>query len=204
MSNNVINVTHIVGGLDVGGAERALYRLIISHKNKSAVFSHRVISLTTKGPLGLLLEENGIQVTALGMKGARGGLKTFWRLSNILRKESPDVVQCWMYYSDLLGGIAARTSCNAKVIWGIRNSKFEAGGTLFKRAVRKICAFLSPFVPDKIVCVAESARELHIGVGYHSAKMVVIPNGFEIDEFVHSAFDRQRFAPNGVSVKKEF
>ena len=61
-----IKVTHIITGLDTGGAETALYRLLAA--TRSAEFTSEVISLTDIGPVGERIEQLGIPVRALGMK----------------------------------------------------------------------------------------------------------------------------------------
>jgi glycosyltransferase involved in cell wall biosynthesis len=39
---------------------------------------------------------------------------------------------------------------------------------------------MSHRVPARIVACADSARDIHIGLGYDASRMVVIPNGFEV------------------------
>src|SRR5690606_9543386 len=102
-----------------------------------------VISLTTKGVLGPGLEQMGIPVTALGMRSIADTPKVYFRLVDALRANKPDVLQCWMYYADLLGGLAGRRLGMKTILWGIRNSHFESGGTRLKRLIRKVCAWLS-------------------------------------------------------------
>src|SRR3546814_12976600 len=81
-----IQSTQVIVGLDVGGAERFLLRLIEAHHDKPQ-YAHRVISLTGKGTLGPRLEEQGIAVTALGMKSLRDAPRTYTRLKRALRAQ---------------------------------------------------------------------------------------------------------------------
>jgi glycosyltransferase involved in cell wall biosynthesis len=150
------------------------------------------VSLTDKGTLSALLEEKGISVHALGLRRAAQVPRTFFALRRVLATIDPDIVQCWMYHADLLGGLAAFSLGKRNIIWGIRNSKFEAGGTLVKKATRSLCALLSYMVPRRIVCVAETARILHARVGYDTRKLIVIPNGFDLDEFTPDSTARSR------------
>lgn len=180
-----IHITHVIVGLDVGGAERFLLRLIDAHRDHPQ-YVHRVISLTSQGTLGPTLEAQGIAVTALGMKSLRDAPRTYLRLKRELRAHRPDVLQCWMYYADLLGGLAGRRLGIKHILWGIRNSHFESGGTRLKRAVRKSCAIASRHLPWRIVCVADSALEVHARAGYDRARMEVIHNGYDPDAFTYS------------------
>lgn len=180
-----IHITHVIVGLDVGGAERFLLRLIEAHRGNPQ-YAHRVISLTSKGTLGPRLEAQGIAVTALGMKSLQDTPRTYMRLKRALQAHRPDVLQCWMYYADLLGGLAGRRLGIKPILWGIRNSHFESGGTRLKRAVRRSCAIASRHLPWRIVCVADSALEVHAQAGYDRARMEVIHNGYDPAAFTYS------------------
>jgi hypothetical protein len=60
-----IHITHIITGLNTGGAEMMLYMLLL--KADKSRFSANVISLTNIGPVGEKIQSLGIPVTALGM-----------------------------------------------------------------------------------------------------------------------------------------
>lgn len=180
-----IRITHVIVGLDVGGAERFLFRLIEAHKDNPD-FEHRVISLTTKGVLGPGLEQMGVPVVALGMRSLTDAPNVYFRLVRALRGNATDVLQCWMYYADLLGGLAGRQLGLRKILWGIRNSHFESGGTRLKRLIRKVCAWMSHVLPSRIVCVADSALAVHVAAGYDSKRMQVIHNGYDPQAFQYN------------------
>ncbi|RTZ42334.1 glycosyltransferase [Candidimonas sp. SYP-B2681] len=204
-SKHRIKIAHVIVGLDVGGAERFLYRLVEAH-NACPEFEHRVISLTGKGVLGPRLEKMGVPVSALNMRSVRDAPKVYFRLLAALRNDRPDVLQCWMYYADLLGGLAGRRLGIQNILWGIRNSHFESGGTRLKRLIRKICAWGSHAIPRRIVCVAESARAVHAAAGYDPSRMQVIHNGYDPEQFRHSESARltlrnqQGFASDDVVI----
>ena len=96
-----------------------------------------------------------------------------------LEKEKPDIVQTWMYHADLFGGIACRLAGIKQVFWNVRNTQIPQKGLSVTLSVIKICAFLSKFIPKKVICCAQSALESHVNLGYRKEKMVVVPNGFE-------------------------
>ena len=173
-----MNVLHIIIGLDIGGAEMMLNRLVESHLDNPA-YRHVVVSLTDMGKLGTQLQSKGVEVHSLGMRSAFDIPRLLWRLVHRLRVSRPDIVQTWMYHADLLGGLAARMSGNRHVIWGIRTTDIRAGGSSATVFVRWLCARLSRWVPQVIVCAAEASRQSHIAVGYDATKMVVVPNGYD-------------------------
>lgn len=175
-----VKVVHIITSLNIGGAEQMLKRLLLS--DSSAGKSTVVVSLTDLGRIGLMLQDLGFTVHALNMRSPISCPIVLLRLIRLLRQNSPDIVQTWMYHSDLLGGLAARLAGCKKVIWGIRRTGFHGVGNL-TYWIMKFCALLSFFVPTRIVCVAEAAHDAHVKYGYCDSKMLVIPNGFDFSHF---------------------
>jgi len=176
-----MKVLHVITGLNDGGAEAVLYRLV----TKSSEHSHTVVSLMDMGKYGPLLEGLGAKVFCLGMDQGKPSVRLFWRLVRIIRSEAPDVVQTWMYHSDLFGGLAARMADVKKVFWGIRHSTLEKGKA--KRttiAIAKVSALLSHVVPERIVCCAKKSLQVHSGIGYSRNKLLVIPNGYDLSKFM--------------------
>ncbi len=184
-----MNITHITTGLNDGGAEAVLYRLVC-HDGPAR---HHVISLMDEGKYGPLLREAGAQVTCLNMP--RGGLtlRGLWRLWRVLRAGRPDVVQTWMYHGDLVGGGIARLAGVPRICWGIHHTTLEPGKSSRSTIwIARINARLSRWVPQAIVCCAERAREVHAALGYAAEKMVVIPNGYDLERFKPDRGARER------------
>ena len=172
-----MKILHIITGLDTGGAELMLKRLIQTSLN-NAEFEHSVVSLTGVGKVGIALQQLGIPVVALEMRSMFSSLWVIGALARMIKRNKPDIVQTWMYHADLLGGIAARWAGVDRVIWGIRRTKLLADDSKTTRVVRCLCAKFSRKIPAIIVCAADAARQSHIAVGYQASRMVVIHNGF--------------------------
>lgn len=173
-------ILHIIIGLNDGGAEAVLCRLCLS----SPPNNHVVISLMDKGKYGPILEEAGVKIFSLGMKPGAPSIRRFWQLIRLIRSESPNIVQTWMYHADLLGGIAAKLAGVKKVFWGIRHSTLEKDKTKKSTiAIARLCALLSRFIPEKIICCAHRALSVHRDIGYSANKLVVIPNGYDFSKF---------------------
>lgn len=173
-------ILHIITGLDNGGAEAVLYRLCIGDKRHC----HKVISLTGRGHYGPLLEAAGFTVICLNMPRRRTPIAALLRLWREIRQIKPDVVQTWMYHSNLVGGLIARLAGVRNVIWGIHHTNLNPlQSSLSTVLVAKTCAILSRRIPRQIVCCAESSRDVHIGMGYDAARTRVIPNGYDLSIF---------------------
>lgn len=174
-------IVHIITGLNDGGAEGVLFRLCLNATNHR----HIVISLMDEGKYGPLLEDAGVSVHCLGMNPGRPSIKRFLKLVSLIRCEEPDAVQTWMYHADLLGGLAAKFAGVRKIVWGIRHSTLEKGKAKKSTiAIARLCAVLSWFIPEKIVCCADKALSVHRDVGYAARKLLVIPNGYDLSKFM--------------------
>lgn len=170
-------VLQIITSLDNGGAESVLFRLCVSDNPEQ----HHVVSMMGLGKYGPLLQAVGVRVTCMNMPAGRVTLSGLWHLYCLLRKQKPAVVQTWMYHADLIGGVLARLAGIKNVCWNIRHSELEQGKS--KRStiwVAKTCALLSKWVPRKIVCCAEKAKQVHVMYGYDTSKLVVIGNGYNL------------------------
>lgn len=195
-------IVHIIVGLNVGGAELMLRRLVL-HSQKHAAFSHEIVSLTDKGTIGEELINKGIPVHTLGMQSGTDVAIVLFKLRKLIKQLNPDVVQTWMYHADLLGGLAAKSLGIKKIIWGIRNTALDPNSGSVKKLIRKSCAKLSYSVPTEIVCVAHKAKDLHANIGYCKEKIVVIPNGFDVDRFKKNDELRNIYRTElGISNKK--
>lgn len=172
-----------------------LKRLIESNRDTER-YRHMVVSLTGLGVIGAQLRSAGIETYALSMKSTAGLPIALIRLTRLIRRLKPDIVQTWMYHADLLGGLAARLAGVRNVIWGIRTTDVKAGGTSTTTVVMHLCARLSRWVPRSIVCAAEASRRVHEEVGYDGSRMAVISNGFDLSRLV--ATDDQRMALRGA------
>lgn len=183
-------ILHIITDLDTGGAEIMLYRLL-SKMNKK-LFEAEVISVTDIGPIGKNIQSLGIKVRALEMMrhGIPNPLVVF-RLSKWLRQSKPDAIQTWMYHANLIGSIAAWMTHKIPVVWGIHHtnldSKESRRSTIW---IANICAKLSRSLPNQIICCSEATYKIHASLGYDVKKMIVIPNGFDLDAFAPDSDSR--------------
>ncbi|EET81501.1 glycosyltransferase, group 1 family protein [Acinetobacter radioresistens SK82] len=184
-------IVHVIIGLNVGGAELMLKRLVL-HSQQKGNLHHEVISLTDLGAIGQDLKEAGIRVYTLNMSSLLSIFSIYFSLKKLLKEIKPDIVQTWMYHADFLGGLAAKSLDIQKIIWGIRTTDVTQGASRLTVVLRKICAKLSYSVPTDIVCAAHVSKDVHIKIGYDASKMHVIPNGFELDKLVATEEDRNK------------
>ena len=189
-----MKVNHVIAGLSMGGAQMMLYKLLSSLERSA--FESEVISLADVGPLDKKIRALGVPVKVLGMRPGVADPTALWRLARWWRHDPPDVVQTWMYHGDLIGGLAAKLAGGIPVAWNIRHSDLDAEGKRSTLWTIRACAGLSRWLPTRIVCCAELSRRIHIDHGYIGKKIVVIPNGFDLEVFRPDPMAR-------VSVRRE-
>lgn len=174
-------ILHIITGLDDGGAEGVLFRLVKADEHNQ----HCVVSLLDEGKYGPLLEALDVKVICLRMAKGRLSLNVFLKLWRICNEHKPDIVQTWMYHADLIGGVVARLAGVSRVYWNIRHSELVPGKSSRSTIlVARVCAWLSHIVPRKIICCAERAVQVHVDAGYARSKFFVIGNGYDLNRFV--------------------
>src|SRR5260221_14772926 len=111
----MIKILHVINGLETGGAEMMLYRLLAAGDRTR--FQHAVVSLRGVGPVGERIARLGLTVHPLGRGDSVARPSAVARLARIVTSFQPDVVHTWMYYSNLLGLLATRLGRRAPVCW---------------------------------------------------------------------------------------
>jgi hypothetical protein len=115
------NITHIIIGLNVGGAERALFNLLTN--GLEGPFRNRVISLMGPGHYGPLLQDAGIPVTCLNMHPGRPTPAAVRRLLAACAAAPTDILQGWMIHGNLAATLAQRWgNRHAAYAWNVRIS----------------------------------------------------------------------------------
>jgi glycosyltransferase involved in cell wall biosynthesis len=138
----------------------------------------------------------GVRVSALEMRRGRPSALALWRLVRLIQRETPDVIQTWLYHADLAGLIAGRLARSRRVVWNLRASNMDMSyyARLSGWTVRG-CAALSGW-PAAVIVNSEAGQAFHIRRGYHPRRWSLIPNGI----------DTNRFAPDAearLSVRRE-
>lgn len=191
-----LRVLNVITGLNVGGAEMMLRRLVRATKERGALNS--VVSLTDRGPVAHLLQQDGVTTHALGMARELGAPRALLRLRDIIKAESPDVVQTWMYHANLAGGIASRLAGVRGVVWNVRAGVMLASGERTRtRLLARMSGPVATYMCKSIVTNSHTARLVHERMGYPPRLFRVIANGFDLAEF---RFD----APGRADVRHTF
>lgn len=173
----MIRIAHIITGLDVGGAEMMLYKLL-SAGDRSR-FESRVLCLNGGGPMVARIEALGVPVEVLGVRGGFSFLAELPRLAGALRAFDPDVVQTWLYHADLAGLLVRPWLSRAILCWNLRCSALGPGEFPWTtRALARVLAWLSS-LPDLVMVNSAAGRAAHEAIGYHPKRWELVANGFD-------------------------
>lgn len=173
-----MKILHISTGLNNGGAEGALTRLVLADRDNQ----HEVASLLGDGAFGQMLRDSGIPVHSLDIRSHLKSVKSFIRLFQLIRQVKPDVVQCWMYHANLFGGVAAWLAGSRNIAWNLRTIPNE-WLSVRSHAIISAGAKLSSSVPKAIVCAGQEVGIAHRDRGYCQDRLASIGNGIDISRF---------------------
>lgn len=174
------SVLHVITGLEVGGAERALYTLLTN--GLEGPMRNRVISLTGLGHYGPLLKQAGIPVSALGMTNRGPTLQTMRKFIAATDSEPFNVIQGWMLHGNLSATAAwGWHGRRGALVWNQRNSPNSLDvNSIRKRAIFQLGAWLSN-KPASIIYNSSRARDEYVRRGYSGERALSIPNGFDTE-----------------------
>jgi glycosyltransferase involved in cell wall biosynthesis len=179
--NTPIRVTHVIVGLQSGGAETMLYKLL-GGMDRDA-FHSSVVSLTEDHFYGEAIRRLGIDVHTLRVN-KRSPFRLL-ELNRLLRREPPDIVQSWLYHSDLAATVLTRAGFRPRprLVWNIRCSTvdFSQYSPITSLTV-KASAQLSS-IPDAVVVNSRAGLREHERQGYRPRRWEVIPNGFDLERY---------------------
>ena len=128
-------VCHIITSLGEGGAQKILTSLSINNTSHE----HFIISLKKGGRYTEILKKKGIKVFNLDFK--RNKLNSLNSLLRRIECQEPEIIQTWMYHSDLISFyLYLNSKLNGRVIyWNIRNGFLKKESSkLLTRLIRKI------------------------------------------------------------------
>ncbi len=178
-----MKIVHIITGLDKGGAENALFKLLKTMKNS---YDLEVICLGNEGFYSNKIIDLDISIHYLNLKHSIFSFFLgIFKIKKILKNLKPDIVQTWMYHADFIGGIASSLSNIQKIYWTLVTSNTKPS-FLGKKTfiIVCMCSILSYFIPSKIISVANSAIKSHKKMFYNPKIFHFIPIGFEKNKFL--------------------
>ncbi len=187
-----VRVVHFITTLAVGGAEQMLVKLLRAMDRSE--FEPTVVTLVNDGALIEIVRDMGVEVQSLDLRRGEVSPRALRRLVTILRGARPDLVQSWMYHSNVAASLARpwlprRTG----IVWNIRQSLYDISKERYlTQAVIRSGRVLAPHA-DAMVNNSRVSSAQHARIGYVNRRSLVIPNGFEVASFRPDATARAAF-----------
>jgi glycosyltransferase involved in cell wall biosynthesis len=175
--NARIRVIHLITGLNLGGAERMVCRLV--QNMDRARFDSVVISLLPGGRIREPIEQAGIKVHSLKITDGASSVPGALKLASLIRSIKPDLMQTWLYHADLLGVTVGRALRVPHIVWNVRGSEFSRTRS---RRLQRLLGRISG-TPDGVVVNSLHGKLVHEAAGYRPRWWRFIPNGFDTDYF---------------------
>jgi glycosyltransferase involved in cell wall biosynthesis len=189
-----VKLLHVITGLNVGGAETMLARLL-EHRGVDPSLEPEVVSLMEPGFIGPRIVATGVPCHSLGMRSAAHAPGAALRLAALVRRRRPDAIMGWMHHGQLAASFASRVSSHRPpVIWNVRHSLNQMSREKpLTRAILRFEAYRSRS-PATIIYNSRTASEQYRAIGFHARRELVIPNGFDMSCFAGRATARAAIA----------
>ena len=178
-----MKILHIINSLKKGGAEGNLYRLCKLQKNEyKKKIDIIIVTLIDDGFYEAELKRNGIKVFSLGLDRKNKYfyfIKKILKLRQYIKKENPDIIQSWMYHSNLVTLFFPKKFYD-KIFWNIRHSELNVQISKKKTIIVSIiCGLFSKVVPKKIIYCSEKSIKFHEKRHFYCKnKTTLINNGY--------------------------
>jgi glycosyltransferase involved in cell wall biosynthesis len=168
----------VITELEPGGAERCLVELV-TRLDRSR-FSPTVYSLAPEpnADRRLLVDrlaQAHIPTHFLGLTSAWQYFTAVGRLVEMLQREQTQIVQSFLFHANIVGTRAAKAARVPHILTGIRVADPRWWRISLERAATSAA--------DRHVCVSQSVSENCRRRGFDSQKLVVIPNGIDVNRW---------------------
>jgi sugar transferase (PEP-CTERM/EpsH1 system associated) len=168
-------ILHLITELDIGGAQKALARLL-SHLDRKRFSPHVACFYNGQEMVAQEIRKLGIPVTNLGMI-TKWRWDAFWRLYFLLRRERPTILHTWMFHANIPGRVLGRLA-NVPIV--ISSERTMGQESPWRYRLNRVTHPLA----DRITCVSQQVEDFVVGqIGIPRDKTVVIPNGIDVKHF---------------------
>lgn len=167
----MIKVFQVSSDTNIGGAGKCILTFLENYNRSSfdmaVVLPYHSLLKEKVEALGVrTIEVEGINEKSLGRKGVSA-------LRRVFKQERPDIVHT---HASMSARIAARL-CHIPGIVYTRHSVFEPSPTISKGAGKKINGLVNNCTADRIIAVAEAAKQNLVDCGVDESKIDVVLNG---------------------------
>jgi len=170
-------IVFLITELDPGGAERALYELVV--RLPPDAYEVAVASLTDEGEAAGWFRREGIEVWSVGMRGM-ADVRALFRLKREIERRRPHLLHSFLFHANLAGRVAGRMAGVPLILSSVRVEETRWSHLLLDGLTHRLA--------DLEACVSESARRYTAArARVPPEKLVVVPNGVSLARFAEVA-----------------
>ena len=180
-----MKILHVINGLEVGGAEKFLLKLIANDTKNE----HVVLNISKKGKIEELLKRI-TTVINFNLKENFFKIRIFYKLLVNIKNMKIDAIQGWMYHGNFFSFFIGFFINNKNINWNIRGP-YDTKLTKFStKIILYICSFFSKLFKIKVIYNSNYALSNHTKIGYNLKNTFMIHNGYQIKKKL--TFNRQK------------
>jgi glycosyltransferase involved in cell wall biosynthesis len=171
----------VITELEPGGAERCLVNLATRLNRREyapVVYSLAPRPLEGRDQLVRQLALSGVPVHFLGLTHWTHYVRGVRRLTALLKEQAAEVMQTFLFHANVVGARAASKAGIAQIYTGIRVADPRWRRTMVERWLTAAA--------HQHVCVSQSVADFCRRRGFAAEKLVVIPNGIEVERWKSS------------------
>ncbi len=172
----MIKVLNVISDTNIGGAGKCVLTFL-KYYNKDK------FDVTVVLPRGSLLipmieELGGKYIEIDGIADKSLDFAAIGKLKKIFEQEKPQIIHAHASMSARIAARLYKSAHRAKVVY-TRHSVFEPSKTISKGLGKLINGFVNNITADKIIAVADAAKDNIVKTGVNPKKIIVIQNGVE-------------------------
>jgi glycosyltransferase involved in cell wall biosynthesis len=153
------------------------------------------VAIATFYPGGTLedrVRAAGIRIFPLHKRGRWDVLPFLWRFVKLVRAERPHFVKGYLVMSNVLLAALRPALGDTRVVWGVAASEMDLNDYDWLAKLEFQLSVLCSRWAHLIIANSQSGSRYHIEQGYPRERMVVIPNGIDVEEFKPDAAAREQ------------
>lgn len=176
-----VRLAFLIRSLAIGGAERQLVELAKGLDRER--FDVAVITFYSGGKFAADLEQAGIPVYSLRKRGRWDLVAFFARLVKLLRALQPDILHSYMTGSNIVAALVKASLPRVQLVWGVEAAYVDHSQYGWLEQLTSRTEILLSSLPNLIVFNSYAGRDYHLGIGFSSARNIVIHNGIDLSRF---------------------